>query len=89
MVDTAIDLFSKLLPLQDLPSTQKVIANLVESVRSPKLERNAGRKAAVFINATVALVLTLRNTTTSHFRQGKDTFGSGQITSLLSSFLMV
>ncbi|KAF8904140.1 clathrin-coated vesicle protein [Gymnopilus junonius] len=66
----------------------KIIAQVLESVRSPKLEKNAGRKAAVFVNASVALVLTLRQATTSHFRQAKDTFGSVQITSLLSPFLM-
>ncbi|PPQ91330.1 hypothetical protein CVT25_003770 [Psilocybe cyanescens] len=88
VVDTAIELFSRLLPLQDLPSTIKVVTQLLESVRSPKLEKNAGRKSAVLINATVALVLALRNATTSHFRQAKDTFGSSQITSLLSPFLL-
>ncbi|CAA7266119.1 unnamed protein product [Cyclocybe aegerita] len=88
VVDTAIELFSRLLPLQDLQATQKIIALLVESVRSPKLEKNAGRKAAVFVNATVALVLTLRYASATNFRQARDTFGNGQITSLLSPFLM-
>ncbi|KAF8148271.1 clathrin-coated vesicle protein [Crassisporium funariophilum] len=88
VVDTAIELFSRLLPLQDLPSTIKVINQLLESVRSPKLERNTGRKSAVFINATVALVLALRHATTSLYRQSRDTFGSSQITTLLSPFLM-
>ncbi|KDR82328.1 hypothetical protein GALMADRAFT_237575 [Galerina marginata CBS 339.88] len=88
VVDTAIELFSKLLPLQDLTSTQKVISQLLESVRSPKLEKNAGRKAAVLVNANVALVLALRIASTSYFRQSKDTFGNTQITSLLSPFLM-
>ncbi|KAF8966949.1 clathrin-coated vesicle protein [Flammula alnicola] len=88
VVDTAIELFARLLPLQDLPSTAKIIAQLVESVRSPKLEKNAGRKAAVFVNATVALVLTLRYATAAHFRQARDTFGDSRITGLLSPFLM-
>ena len=87
VVDTAIELFARLLriPLQDLTSTVKVITQLVESVRSPKLEK----KVAVFVNATVALVMALRTATTSHFRQARDTFGSSQVTTLLSSFLMV
>jgi len=89
VVDTAIELFARLLPLQDLTSTVKVITQLVESVRSPKLEKNTGRKAAVFVNATVALVMALRTATTSHFRQARETFGSSQVTTLLSSFLMV
>ena len=89
VVDTAIELFARLLPLQDLTASIKIITQLVEFVRSPKLEKNVGRKAAVFINATIALVLALRNATVSHFRQARDTFGSTQITSLLSPFLMV
>ncbi|TFK25105.1 clathrin-coated vesicle protein [Coprinopsis marcescibilis] len=88
VVDSAIELFSRLLPLQDLMSTNRVITQLLESVRSPRLEKNAGRRAAVFINATVATVLALRVATASHSRQCRDTFGSSQITSLLSPFLM-
>jgi hypothetical protein len=55
---------------------------LLESVRSLKLEKNAGQKSAVFINATFALVLALQNATVSHFRQACDTFGNAKITSL-------
>ncbi|EAU90073.2 clathrin-coated vesicle protein [Coprinopsis cinerea okayama7 len=88
VVDSAIDLFSRLLPLQDLSSSIKIINQLLESVRSPRLEKNAGRKSAVFINAAVAIVLALRVATTSHARQGRETFGNGQVTSLLSPFLM-
>lgn len=77
------------MPLQGLTASIKIITQLVESVRSPKLEKNAGRKAAVFINATIALVLALRNATASHFRQAREIFGNTQVTSLLSPFLMV
>ncbi|KAG6888099.1 hypothetical protein C0995_010705, partial [Termitomyces sp. Mi166 len=87
VVDTAIDLFARLLPLQDLTSTTRIITQLLESVRSPKLEKNSGRKAAVHINATISLLFALRHATTSHFRQARETFGSTQITSLLSPFL--
>lgn len=89
VVDSAIDLFAQLLPLQDLQSTTRTITQLVESVKSQKLDKNTGRKAAVSINAAIAVVLTLRNATTRHFRQSRDTFGSSQVTSLLSSFLQV
>ncbi|KAJ7637580.1 clathrin-coated vesicle protein [Mycena polygramma] len=88
VVDTAIELFAQLLPLQDLTSTVKILTVLLESVRSPKFEKNAGRKAAVFINAAVAVVLALRQAMAStHSRRAKDTFGSTQVTSLLSPFL--
>ncbi len=90
VVDTAIELFAQLLPLQDLTSTIKILTLLVESVRSPKLEKNAGRKAAVFINAAVAVVLALRQAMSStQSRRAKDTFGSTQVTALLSPFLKV
>ncbi|KAF9474335.1 clathrin-coated vesicle protein [Pholiota conissans] len=88
VVNSAIELFSHLLPLQDLQSTAKIIAQLLESVRSPKLEKNTGRKAAVFVNATVALLMALRYASLTQLRQARDTFGSSQITSLLSPFLM-
>ncbi|KAJ7157551.1 clathrin-coated vesicle protein [Mycena crocata] len=88
VVDTAIELFAQLLPLQDLTSTVKITTLLLESVRSPKLEKNAGRKAAVFINAAVAVVLALRQAmASSQSRRAKDTFGSSQVTTLLSPFL--
>lgn len=86
-MDTAIELFAQLLPLQDLTSTTRIITQLLESVRSSKLDKNSGRKAAVHINATVGLLLALRHATTSHFRQARETFGNPQVTSLLSPFL--
>lgn len=89
VVDTAIDLFARLLPLQDLTSTTRIISQLLDSVRSPKLEKNAGRRAAVSVNAAVALVLALRHATTAHFRQTRETLGSSQVTSVLSPFLKV
>ncbi|KAF8889054.1 clathrin-coated vesicle protein [Infundibulicybe gibba] len=87
VVDAAIDLFAQLLPLQDVASTTRIITQLLEFVKSPKLEKNAGRKAAVFINAATALMLALRIATSSHFRQARETLGSSQVTSLLGPFL--
>ncbi|KAF8074912.1 clathrin-coated vesicle protein, partial [Lyophyllum atratum] len=87
VVDTAIELFAQLLPLQDLATTTRIITQLLESVKSSKLEKNSGRKAAVHINATVGLMLALRHATTSHFRQARETFGNPQVSSLLSPFL--
>jgi hypothetical protein len=49
VVDGAIELFARLLPLQGLTATIKIIMQLRESVRLPKLEKNAGRKSAVFM----------------------------------------
>lgn len=88
-MDSAIDLFAQLLPLQDLGSTTRIVTLLLESVRSQKLEKNAGRKAAVSVNATIAVVLALRNATTQHFRHARETFGSSQVTTLLTTLLKV
>jgi HEAT repeat-containing protein 5 len=84
-----MDLFSQLLPLQDLPSVSRVIDQLLDSVRSSKLDKNIGRKGAVLINAAVALVLAFRFATTHHFRQSRETLGNTQVTSVLSPFLKV
>lgn len=46
------ELLARLLPLQNPTSTVKVIAPIVEFVRSPKLEGNTERKAAIFVGGT-------------------------------------
>ncbi|PFH53326.1 hypothetical protein AMATHDRAFT_55203 [Amanita thiersii Skay4041] len=89
VVDAAVELFAQLLPMQDVTTTTKTISTLLESVRSQKLDRNVGRKAAVFVNAVVALVLALRNAMgSSHAKQAKDALGNAQVTTLLSPFFM-
>ncbi|KAF8523823.1 ARM repeat-containing protein [Gautieria morchelliformis] len=88
VTDTAIELFAALLPIQDSQSSARVIAQVIESVRSSRLERNTGRKAAVFVNATIAVLLALRSATTSHFRHARDTLGNTQVTTGLADFLM-
>ncbi|CAK5273821.1 unnamed protein product [Mycena citricolor] len=86
VVDTSIELFAQLLPLQDLSSITKTLALLLDSLKSPKLEKNVARKAAVNVNVAVSIVLALRQAMLSN-RKAKDTFGSSQVTSLLSTFL--
>ncbi|KAF8630604.1 hypothetical protein AX15_002831 [Amanita polypyramis BW_CC] len=89
VVDAAVELFAQLLPLQDLAIATRTVNTLLDAIRSSKLEKNVGRKVAVSVNASVAIVLALRNATTSvHARQARDILGSTQITTLLSSFLM-
>ncbi|EIW85333.1 clathrin-coated vesicle protein [Coniophora puteana RWD-64-598 SS2] len=87
VVDEAIVLFSQLLPLQDVTSTARVISGLVEALRSPKLEKSPGRKAAMTVNIMVAILQTLRLSTTIHYRQAKETLGNPQVTSVLAPFL--
>ncbi|PIL25912.1 hypothetical protein GSI_11665 [Ganoderma sinense ZZ0214-1] len=83
-VDAAIHLFAQLLPLQDVTQTTRVVTQLLGSVGSAKLEKNTGRKAAALVNATFAVVLTLRQTTTNSARQ---VLGNSQVSSPLSTFL--
>ncbi|KAG1754151.1 armadillo-type protein [Suillus lakei] len=85
--DAAIELFSQLLPAQDLSTTLRTISHLIESNRSSKLDKNAGRRAAVMLNSVVAIVRTLRVSMISHHRQSKDTLGHSQVTSALGAFL--
>ncbi|KAG1904032.1 armadillo-type protein [Suillus fuscotomentosus] len=85
--DAAIELFSQLLPAQDLSTTLRTISHLIESNRSPKLDKNAGRRTAVMLNSVVAIVRTLRVAMISYHRQSKDTLGHSQVTSALGAFL--
>ncbi|TFY57214.1 hypothetical protein EVG20_g8633 [Dentipellis fragilis] len=86
-VDAALQLFSSLLPQQELPAASRLLSQLFESARSPKFDKNVGRKAAASVNATMALLLALRQVSVSSSRQARDVFGSPQITTTLSSFL--
>lgn len=89
VVDAAIEMFASLLPLQDSASCKRAITDIVESTRSSKLEKNFGRKAAVLVNSTIAVALALRAASTTHARHCRETIGSSQIASILSSFLKV
>lgn len=62
VVDAAIELFALILPTQDLPTHMKVLEQLVSFVQSPKVERNPGRRMAILVNASVAVVGALRTT---------------------------
>lgn len=88
MVDHAIQLFSLLLPIQDPESATRAVKELVDSTRSPRLDRNAGRRAAVLINANIALCLALRAAANS-VRQGREALGNSKVTNTLSGFLKV
>ena len=89
VVDAAIELFAALLPLQDATSCKAVVKDVLESTRSSRLEKNAGRKAAVVVNSTIAVTRTLRVASSSASRQAKDSFGNAQVGELLSAFLKV
>ncbi len=62
----------------------RAITQLLGSSGSQKPEKNTGRKAAALVNTTFALVLALRQATSTSARQ---VFGNIQVTSPLSTFL--
>lgn len=89
VVDAAIELFAQILPLQDTTACVRAVTQLLDSVKSPKLERNAGRKAAVSVNAAIAILMSLRVSATMPANQIRDNLCSAQVTTALSPFLKV
>ncbi|KAG8794872.1 hypothetical protein FRC12_020730, partial [Ceratobasidium sp. 428] len=87
ITDASITLFSSLLPSQEYTSVQSNIQLLVESCRSSKLERNAGRKASVMVNTAVALARILRIVTEGGARKAKDNLGNPSVVGPLSELL--
>ncbi|KAI0759100.1 armadillo-type protein, partial [Fomes fomentarius] len=83
-VNAAIQLFSQLLPLQDVTQATRAITQLLGSSGSQRLEKNTGRKAAALVNTTFAIVLALRQATSTSARH---VFGNTQVASPLSTFL--
>ena len=86
-VDAGLSLFSELLPLQDSTLVTRTITQLIEATRSPKFDKNIGRKAAALINASMAILLALRQAMGSSSRQVRDIFGLAQVTAPISAFL--
>ncbi|KAF8679927.1 Clathrin-coated vesicle protein [Rhizoctonia solani] len=87
IVDAAIILFASLLPTQEHSSVYSNVQFLIESCRSPKLDRNAGRKAAVLVNTAVALTRTLRIATETGGRKARDNIGNPTVVAPLSELL--
>ncbi|CAL1697978.1 unnamed protein product [Somion occarium] len=85
-VNSGILLFAQLLPLQDPPSTARMVTKLIESVNSSRSEKNPGRKFAVLFNATVALLIAFKQTSGASKRLS-DALSNPQVTSTLASFL--
>lgn len=88
VVDAAIELFALLLPAQDLATVERFVAQVIDHARAPRLERNIGRKSAVTINVSTALVLALSNGS-QNVRHARSTFGTAQVGNVMSAFLQV
>ncbi|KDQ54486.1 hypothetical protein JAAARDRAFT_80176 [Jaapia argillacea MUCL 33604] len=87
VVNAAISLFAEILPLQDVPSIVRVLNQVVEYIRSPRLERNAGRKAAVTVNTMAVILLVMRQASVPHHRRSRESLADPQVTSVLSPFI--
>ncbi|CAE6397949.1 unnamed protein product [Rhizoctonia solani] len=87
IVDAAITLFASLLPTQEHSSVYNNVQFLLESCRSSKLDRNAGRKAAVLVNTAVALTRTLRIAAETGGRKARDSIGNPTVVTPLSELL--
>ncbi|QRV99686.1 HEAT repeat protein [Ceratobasidium sp. AG-Ba] len=87
ITDAAITLFSSLLPLQEHSNVQSNLQLLVDSCRSTRLDRNAGRKTSVMANTAVALAQMLRIATEGAGRKAKDSLGTPNVVALLGELL--
>lgn len=85
VVDAALELFSRLLAIQDLTTLERFVSLVIGAVRAPRLDRNGGRKAAVYINTCTAFCLALRFAMQDP-KHAHDTFGTSQITQILAMF---
>ncbi|KAF8333580.1 ARM repeat-containing protein [Cantharellus anzutake] len=87
VVDASIELFSLLLPNQTAEAAARIIHQVIDAIRSPKLDRNSGRKAAVRLNTTFAILCALRRAMRSSMRQAREVFGSPNVSSMILDFL--
>ncbi|KAI0300801.1 clathrin-coated vesicle protein [Russula brevipes] len=65
---------------QDSASAARLLTFMIDSVKSPKYDKNVGRKAAVQVNAGIAILLAMRQGMASHP-------STTAVTTPLSSFL--
>jgi hypothetical protein len=89
VVDSSIKLFSQLLPVQDGSSALNTVNQLVSEMKSPKFEKNIGRRAAVHVNSVTAVVTALRSVMDGPHRSARATLSQPNITMPLSTSLKV
>lgn len=65
VVNSAIDLFTVLLPMQQPKVQESILEQIATFLASNTLQRNPGRKAAMTVNIAVALFGALKNVTSS------------------------
>ncbi|CDZ96614.1 Uncharacterized conserved protein [Phaffia rhodozyma] len=86
VVDAAIELFALVFPSEDADLQAKTISQMVVQVKSTKLEKNPGRKMAVFVNSVEALRRSLRNVVKSG-RPARDAMGSLKVAGVMKELL--
>lgn len=86
VVNSAIELFGLLLPFQDASSVSRTLRQMADSIKSPKLEKNMGRKMAVLVNATIALQRYLHEINSTG--RGREALQDNQANELIVGILM-
>jgi hypothetical protein len=90
VIDAAIDLFAAIFPSQDPDSQARLLAQINSHARSPKLERNLGRKMAVLANSVEAIRRSLRVVMGSGgSRKARDSIGAAQVANPMKELLQV
>jgi HEAT repeat-containing protein 5 len=89
VVDSSIKLFAQLLPAQDGSSALSTVNQLVTEMKSPKFDKNVGRRAAVHINSVTAIVMTLHSVMDGSHKSARETLSRSNITSAISGVLKV
>ncbi|OCF33994.1 clathrin-coated vesicle protein [Kwoniella heveanensis BCC8398] len=86
VIDSGVNLFATMFPHQNVEGQVQSLATLSSHVRSSKLERNPGRKAAVVANTVAALRKSLGNVDHAGAK-ARRVLGSNQVTDLIKSLL--
>lgn len=87
VIDSGVDLFAALLPHQGVDTLMQSVTLMTNHLRSPKLERNPGRKQAVYYNILVALQSALRQASDGPLRRVRETLGSASVTDVMKTLL--
>ncbi|RUP46507.1 armadillo-type protein [Jimgerdemannia flammicorona] len=69
-VDTSIELFATLFPIQTPPIQESTLEQILRLLRDPKLEKNSPKKMAVLVNVVVALLGALKTAMAASGKKG-------------------
>lgn len=89
VVDSSIELFSQLFPVQDSSSILSMLSQMTEFGKSSKLEKNTGRKSAIAVNSTVAILRMLKVVGHSTSRQARSNIENPSVIAAIAVLLKV